>query len=262
MAIRPRRRLDYRPLRRRCRAPDCRDSSSQTSASAQGHDRSGAVASLGLLDPSRFILSRVATRTSLSAGDGQRHCAGGCDHGAGRWGYRSYRRGRDSHPQARQLALLVCGPIVPCRQGARNRRGRRSSSPKQSDGCRDVGRDFGVSGRRGRTARGHRAGADSANTVEGALFAKPILQAHSFWRVLLVTSARHMPRAVAIFRAAGIDVTPVSSDAEAALELRHTWSDFIPDAGAMHQTSQVLHEYLGLLVYPLQMKFARQAHRG
>ena len=101
---------------------------------------------------------------------------------------------------------------------------------------------------------------DGANTVENALFAKPIVEAYSFRRVLLVTSALHMPRAVAIFRAAGIDVTPVSSDAGVTPGLRHTWSDFLPDPHALRQTKSVLREYLGMLVYPLQMKFARQGH--
>lgn len=48
----------------------------------------------------------------------------------------------------------------------------------------------------------------SGNTRENALYAAAIIREHGWTRVLLVTSARHMHRAVAAFRAAGIAVIP------------------------------------------------------
>lgn len=98
---------------------------------------------------------------------------------------------------------------------------------------------------------------DSATTAQGALCTKPIIRARSFRRVLLITSALHMSRAAAIFRAAGIDVVPVSSDAESAIPLSPAFPDLRPNVMALRRTGRVLHEYVGLLVYPLQVEFAR-----
>jgi len=99
---------------------------------------------------------------------------------------------------------------------------------------------------------------DSANTAQNALFAKPILRAHSFRHVLLVTSAAHMPRALAIFRTMGIDVTPASSDAEAGALPFGGWPDVRPNARALRRTMRVVHEYVGLLAYPLQLQLWKQ----
>jgi uncharacterized SAM-binding protein YcdF (DUF218 family) len=52
----------------------------------------------------------------------------------------------------------------------------------------------------------------SQNTHENAVFAAEILTSQDWNRVLLVTSASHMARAVGAFRAAGIDVIPSPTD--------------------------------------------------
>jgi len=99
---------------------------------------------------------------------------------------------------------------------------------------------------------------DSASTAQNALFAKPVVRARSFRRVLLVTSALHMPRALAIFRAVGIDAIPASSDNLTEPTLSHTWLDLVPNTIAWRRSRRVLHEYMGLLLYPLQIEFARK----
>jgi len=75
----------------------------------------------------------------------------------------------------------------------------------------------------------------SRNTYEDARFcadlAKPTLQQ----RWLLVTSAVHMSRALASFRAAGFDVEPWP-----------VYDDGLPE---MVRFTQAIHEWLGLLVY-------------
>lgn len=98
----------------------------------------------------------------------------------------------------------------------------------------------------------------SLTTVEDALLVKPILEAHRLSRVLLVTSAVHMPRALAIFRRAGIDAIPLSSDVEVDSTARYNWKDFVPRVRTLAATASALHEYLGLLSYPLQMTLARE----
>lgn len=93
----------------------------------------------------------------------------------------------------------------------------------------------------------------SRNTVENALYVKPLLEGRGIKRSLLVTSALHMPRAIAIFRAAGIDVIPASGDVEVVADRKYGWIDFLPNAGAFLRTTRVMHEVLGLLGFRVQM---------
>lgn len=68
---------------------------------------------------------------------------------------------------------------------------------------------------------------------------------------LLVTSAAHMPRALASFRKAGVPVTPSSTDIRVTddpLDLL----DFLPDAGALNATGDAVKERIGYLVYQLR----------
>src|SRR5260370_7247985 len=48
----------------------------------------------------------------------------------------------------------------------------------------------------------------SKNTAENGSFSRDLLASRGIHRALLVTSAYHMPRAVAAFRKAGLEVTP------------------------------------------------------
>jgi uncharacterized SAM-binding protein YcdF (DUF218 family) len=91
----------------------------------------------------------------------------------------------------------------------------------------------------------------SRDTAENAFYAQKICQREGYRRPILVTSAAHLPRAVRLFRAVGLDVLPVPA-------YRRTWSDhdfhwrsWLPSAAALAATSAALHEYLGLLYYRL-----------
>jgi len=89
----------------------------------------------------------------------------------------------------------------------------------------------------------------SRNTRENALHLQPQLKAAGCGRALLVTSAAHMPRAVAAFNALGIAVYPVSTDVRVLQLGGYTLLDFLPDAGALAMTSDALREWIGQKVY-------------
>jgi len=67
-------------------------------------------------------------------------------------------------------------------------------------------------------------------------------------KIILVTSAFHMPRALALFKDAGLDVTPWPVDFRASVN-RVTPMDFIPSAGGLSGTSAALREFLGRAYY-------------
>jgi uncharacterized SAM-binding protein YcdF (DUF218 family) len=94
---------------------------------------------------------------------------------------------------------------------------------------------------------------DRSSTTRGnALETRELLRQRGIKRVLLVTSALHMRRAVAAFRAVGIDVVPVATDHEVVDRTPTTPLDYIPDAGALAGGSRALKEYLGVFVYWLR----------
>ena len=83
---------------------------------------------------------------------------------------------------------------------------------------------------------------------ENALYTAEILEAQGMGPVLLVTSALHMPRALATFRAAGVDAIPAATDFEVMPRPR-VLLDWLPDAEALAASTRALKEYLGLWVY-------------
>jgi len=100
----------------------------------------------------------------------------------------------------------------------------------------------------------------SQNTYENALFCAQILKEKGISRAILVTSAMHMPRSVALFRKQGIQVIPAPADfavTQAGLsELTSSpgaWAvNLLPSAGSLSLTTACLKEYLGMLAYWLR----------
>ena len=89
----------------------------------------------------------------------------------------------------------------------------------------------------------------SRNTYENAREASELLAERGIERVILVTSALHMPRALATFRATQLDVVPAPTDFEVTTVGERTLLDLLPDAEALQGSSRALKEYLGLWVY-------------
>jgi len=94
----------------------------------------------------------------------------------------------------------------------------------------------------------HAEGA-SRNTHENAVFARPLLVEQGLHRVLLVTSAMHMPRALATFTSAGIDAVPAATDYTVTYRDHRTVIDFLPDAKALSRTTDAIKEYIGYAYY-------------
>jgi uncharacterized SAM-binding protein YcdF (DUF218 family) len=91
---------------------------------------------------------------------------------------------------------------------------------------------------------------NSRNTYENARFSARLLRAHDYQRVLLITSAAHMRRAVAAFHKQGIfpDTYPVDFEANDVITL----FSFIPSARSLSRTTDAIHELVGLVMYRLQ----------
>jgi uncharacterized SAM-binding protein YcdF (DUF218 family) len=102
---------------------------------------------------------------------------------------------------------------------------------------------------------------DSRNTYEDAVFSKKILDEKGIHRIVLVTSALHMPRAVGLFEHQGLEVIPAPTDFNVT---QKDWQNLLhagfaarlisllPGAGNLNMTSNALKEYFGLWIYHLQ----------
>ena len=101
----------------------------------------------------------------------------------------------------------------------------------------------------------------SQNTYEDALYSVALLKQKEIDTIILVTSAMHMPRAKALFEAQGLNVIPAPVDFTVT---QHNWQTtfkpgldefliyLLPNASSLGLTTNVLKEYIGLLVYGLR----------
>lgn len=87
---------------------------------------------------------------------------------------------------------------------------------------------------------------NSRNTTQNADYSASMLSERGITRILLVTSALHMPRAKALFKARGLDVIPVATDHEVLS--RPLWRDLLPQTSALDGSSRAIKEVIGRLV--------------
>jgi len=100
----------------------------------------------------------------------------------------------------------------------------------------------------------------SKNTYENAVLSAEILKENAVDKVLLITSAIHMPRAVALFQKQGIEVIPLPVDYSVtqndSTSNNQDWIGqllgWLPSAGNLNTSTNALKEYLGLLVAKLR----------
>lgn len=93
----------------------------------------------------------------------------------------------------------------------------------------------------------------SRNTIENAVFSRLLADPKPGERWLLVTSASHMPRAIAAFRAAGfaVEAYPVNWHTRGRRDAAELFVSF---AGGLAMTDYAVHEWVGLGAYWLTGK--------
>ena len=91
----------------------------------------------------------------------------------------------------------------------------------------------------------------SRNTHENALYVQRILAERGMQRVLLVTSASHMRRAVAAFQAQGVEVIPTPTDVR-VIERGFSPLQLVPTTNGLEKSSIAVKEYMGWWLYRLR----------
>ncbi|MBD2187835.1 YdcF family protein [Pseudanabaena mucicola] len=95
----------------------------------------------------------------------------------------------------------------------------------------------------------------SFNTRDNAVNTRQILRQRNISKVLLVTSALHMPRSMEIFRKIGLESIAAPTDFLAGQSDNNKGFaiilDLLPSVDALKNTTNAIKEYVGLLVYQL-----------
>ncbi len=101
----------------------------------------------------------------------------------------------------------------------------------------------------------------SVNTYEEAVEDAKILKENGFSRILLVSSATHMRRAVPLFEKQGLEVIPAPTDFSFSdqewenllrFDWETAWSFIIPTTGGMETLQNAMKEYIGYWVYQIR----------
>jgi uncharacterized SAM-binding protein YcdF (DUF218 family) len=90
---------------------------------------------------------------------------------------------------------------------------------------------------------------DSRNTSENARFTDIIMRGQKLKSALLVTSALHMPRALASLEKRGIKVTSAGSAPQILMPASNAPEIWLPHLRSLDASRTIIKEYLGLLGY-------------
>ncbi len=123
--------------------------------------------------------------------------------------------------------------------------GRTGSSPPEADVAADLLQQLGVA--RSRMLLGR----ESRNTRENALEVRAIAKRAKLGRMVLVTSAFHMQRALECMRAVGLRPDALATDYQAP-ELASWWDALLPRAAHLAVSERALRELAGRAVYRLR----------
>lgn len=91
------------------------------------------------------------------------------------------------------------------------------------------------------------ADVQSRNTVENARFTRQLCEQNGFKKIILITSAYHMPRSVTLFRREGVDVIPYPTDYLTNKTLVFDAFAFTPNHHSVSLAAIAIKEYLGIL---------------
>ncbi len=89
---------------------------------------------------------------------------------------------------------------------------------------------------------------ESRDTHDNAVNSARLLKARGMHRILLVTSAFHMRRSVALFEGQGLEVVPAPTDYQ-QLVAKQVLPDWLPQVSNLYQTTDALHEIVGYWIY-------------
>jgi uncharacterized SAM-binding protein YcdF (DUF218 family) len=92
---------------------------------------------------------------------------------------------------------------------------------------------------------------ESRNTYENAVFTAQLLRQQGLNRVLLVTSASHMPRSVAAFRKQGLEIIPSPTDVQ-VVPRPFTLIQVLPGLRGLECSNTALKEWFGRWTYWLR----------
>lgn len=92
----------------------------------------------------------------------------------------------------------------------------------------------------------------SRTTYENAIYTKQLMLKTKLKHALLITSAMHMPRAMAIFKTLGVKTTAASTDFLIAAEDGPRYLQWMPSEKALHYFAAAIHEYIGYIIYWLR----------
>jgi uncharacterized SAM-binding protein YcdF (DUF218 family) len=89
------------------------------------------------------------------------------------------------------------------------------------------------------------------NTVDESLAIRDLMHERGWRKIILVTSAWHMPRAARLFRKAGVDFVPFPVDYQIGKNGPLLLLDFLPRAEGLQKTETAIREWYGILFYAL-----------
>lgn len=92
----------------------------------------------------------------------------------------------------------------------------------------------------------------AGTTYENALEVEKILRERELKRVLLVTSAIHLPRSLATFKTTSLDIVPAPTDYLAIDGPEPSVYAWLPHPEALEKSARSIHEWLGLAWYRLR----------
>jgi uncharacterized SAM-binding protein YcdF (DUF218 family) len=91
----------------------------------------------------------------------------------------------------------------------------------------------------------------SRNTYENAFYTRELLEKRGIKRIILVSSAMHMPRSVAVFKTQGFEVVPAPADVWVVPRPFHL-ARLLPNFNALEGSTIAIKEYLSTVVYRLK----------